>query len=546
MKRKIIASAAIISLVFVFTAMQASADFNVINSQTGFDSNNEVIATAEGEVRFNNVNELDVDNETEGETITGNNASDYNMGRGFVDTGFVFVVGTFLNNLNYNLLNYLHLFNSDFTAFNDLTGACSDNRAIAVLDENEIDIFNDNSLDLDNELFWVGSTGCNTSDFNIGEGMVYSGDAAVAFLTENSANGNLLEVYSGLNAVDFCAGNEATGFNSFNKAIAAAENEVDVYNKNDVDLDNDIFMALTTGGNSADFNIGRGRVFTGDAGAMVNVGNKNINKNLTRILLGAGHTALSAYNTLTGADSFNKSVAELENEVKVKNTNVADIDNDVESIVNTGGNSASYNLGCADILTGDALSTVVIENKNVNSNFTEVLAGAGNVELSAINLKTGFDSYNKAFVGMENEVKVRNENYADIDNDVENVANTGNNVADFNLAPTTIVTGGAQSQTVIQNQVNANYTSIASPNNVELNAANNLTGPGSSNSAVVSFENEINVSNTNCADIDNNVNNYTNTGNNSSSFNTGSGGVSTGGASVMIGIQNTANSNITE
>ncbi len=74
--------------------------------------------------------------------------------------------------------------------------------------------------------------------------------------------------------------------------------------------------------------------------------------------------------------------------------------------------------------------------------------------------------------------------------------------------------------------------------------SNDKTGANSSNNSSSNSSNETNLSNTNNAKIINNINVTSNTGANSSSYNTGGGSIISGNASVGINIANFINTNV--
>lgn len=74
-------------------------------------------------------------------------------------------------------------------------------------------------------------------------------------------------------------------------------------------------------------------------------------------------------------------------------------------------------------------------------------------------------------------------------------------------------------------------------------ALNSQTGAESTNKAIVSVENKTNIENQNNANIQNNICAVASTGNNSASYNTGNGSVSTGNAGINIDVENQVNQN---
>ncbi len=74
-------------------------------------------------------------------------------------------------------------------------------------------------------------------------------------------------------------------------------------------------------------------------------------------------------------------------------------------------------------------------------------------------------------------------------------------------------------------------------------ADNSNTGAGSDNEATVEIENDVTIVSNNEANINNNIDIWANTGNNSADKNTGDGSVSTGDITGSVSITNTGNEN---
>lgn len=139
------------------------------------------------------------------------------------------------------------------------------------------------------------------------------------------------------------------------------------------------------------------------------------------------------------------------------------------------------------------------------------------------------------------------QNTAIINNMVNNLANTGNNSAWFNTGGASgISTGVSNSNTVINNQANLNQIQSLGAVPVVPTTTVTVTGNGAgSNNNVNAGSNSLTViSQTNGASFTNVVTNSSNTGNNSTSFNTGgSTGITTGGVNSNVSVSNQANAN---
>jgi hypothetical protein len=185
-------------------------------------------------------------------------------------------------------------------------------------------------------------------------------------------------------------------------------------------------------------------------------------------------------NTDTGYNSYNRAELRDTTEIDVNNENDYDVNNDIDATVKTGYNTISgsnrgdghwfwdndrhcwswrdSDRGEASINTGDAKANISVENKG-NSNYTEVRSGAKS-GTTVVNDMTGAHSENRASAYIRNEIDVDNENRADVDNNIDVTASTGNNSVRFNTGDASITTGNADVSVSVKNDLNSNYTVI--------------------------------------------------------------------------------------
>ena len=159
--------------------------------------------------------------------------------------------------------------------------------------------------------------------------------------------------------------------------------------------------------------------------------------------------------------------------------------------------------------------------------------------------------------GSSSDINVQNQaqtlttqtNTADINNSVENNANTGGNIASDNSGGNvSIQTGDASINTQVINDVNSSVvdnSSCCNQNGINANISGN--GDGSTNSINFQNTNFNAVNSTNTAIITNSINSYVNTGNNSVNGNSGGGvSIKTGDANINILVRNIANMSIAD
>ena len=169
-------------------------------------------------------------------------------------------------------------------------------------------------------------------------------------------------------------------------------------------------------------------------------------------------------------------------------------------------------------------------------------------EATASNSNTGDDSNNDSETAVSNETEVGIDNEANIDNIVDGEAVTGENNSDKNTGNGSVDTGSAAITGDVEtsaNTVNIGalecLTECSVVNISDLEASNSNTGANSENSADSSISND----DTFGIDNDANFNNYfmfdSNSGDNSTSYNTGNGTTTTGDADIILTAINAAN-----
>jgi hypothetical protein len=352
---------------------------------------------------------------------------------------------------------------------------------------------------------------------------------------------------------DFYAINDTTGAESENEAEAELDHDTHICTNNSVSANNESKIVAESGDNEADENTGTGDVTSGDIGVkitdktqangvLVEISNDNSSEQTSPLNFSA-----IAMNDTTGADSENETGAEVDNNMRIKTSNTADLINDAYVKADTGDNSASENTANASIDTGTATATIAFENTlNMAVNTLTIDPGAGTIEV--YNQNTGHGSENEAETKVDNDINLWNMNQASVANDADVKLNTGKNEADENTGNVTVDTGQAQSNVNIINGGGSNNNSTAiniDLSALSLTAANATTGADSENEAEAKFENDISVGNKNSNLISNDVDVCNNTGENSASENTGTASLNTGNAISNVNIENQVNANQT-
>lgn len=168
-------------------------------------------------------------------------------------------------------------------------------------------------------------------------------------------------------------------------------------------------------------------------------------------------------------------------------------------------------------------------------------AQSTNIQISG----NGAFSDNTANVSTSNDVRVTQDNNANINNDVDVDANTGNNDANFNTGgDTTVRTGDANVDVSVTNVANKNVASVTNCCSQSTDVLISGNGAYSDNTVRLDSDNNVRLTQDNYARINNDVDVDANTGDNDAKFNTGGDvAIVTGDADVDVDLLTMVNAN---
>jgi len=247
-----------------------------------------------------------------------------------------------------------------------------------------------------------------------------------------------------------------------------------------------------------------------------------------------------------GSDSDSTVAVQQSNNTVVEQNNTANISNNVNVKSNTGDNKANDNTGGdVSIKTGDSEANVAVSN-TANSNQASV-SGCCPTDTSVKIAGNGTKSNNDATVKTANDVKVLQDNYANIDNDVDVDSETGDNEAEDNTwGDVAIETGDSDVTVTIANMANANWAAVTAGSNGGGTLGVEIVGNGSDsdNTVDVALGSTKLIDQDNDANISNSVEVDSETGDNDAEDNTGGEvSIDTGDASATVDVSNMANFN---
>lgn len=257
------------------------------------------------------------------------------------------------------------------------------------------------------------------------------------------------------------------GTGSTNTTTVASQQATVVDQSNSSTINNDVNSSSNSGGNTSSYNTGGGvSIETGSAKTQTTISNTT-NSNVANVdncNCGTGNTDLKISGN--GADTKNTIGAVLQNQTDLKQTNSADVNNDVNATSNTGENNANSNTGGGVVvMTGDATTKVDLMT-SANQNLAGLGGGQGNGSSASVLISgNGSGSKNLVNLGLTDYVKVSQNNSANVDNDVFAKSNSGKNSANYNtggglLSDVTIATGNATTDVSADTAVNFNQAEV--------------------------------------------------------------------------------------
>lgn len=157
----------------------------------------------------------------------------------------------------------------------------------------------------------------------------------------------------------------------------------------------------------------------------------------------------------------------------------------------------------------------------------------------------GSDSDNEVKFEYENEVKVDQQNWADVQNDIRIEANTGDNEAEDNTGgDVEISTGDSYTTVDVSNVLNSNAAQVETCCYDEVEAKVSGNGTGSDNEVELELESEVKVNQYNDAHVENEVKVESETGGNEAEDNTnGDVTIETGSTTSTVTVSTMANTN---
>lgn len=448
--------------------------------------------TCSGDIAVSNVNDADITTDTEATSSSGNNEIIGSGGDATIDTGDAASLGVETSQIN---TNTTQLESPGPSSSEGADQNVSETSPTPTGAPKNLDVSNTNDGDVANNVVVDSSTGNNIASENLGDATIESGDAlAIANLL------NLLNI--NITASDFevlCMNllgdkakeidlnalwEEIQNKNGAGFSQVSDENDLSlaVENNNDGNLENNVQVTASTGNNEEAQNGGDAKTNTGDAAAVANVTNV-VNTNIvgSKFLLGV----INIIDPGTGniilprPEKFEAQPASyVSGDLSgVENTNIASLDNNLQSLADSGSNGMGNNGKDESIRTGDASSlsnSISLVNMNVwdSSWFFLILNNLGgwtgrvlgwngqegNPEPGTSTFAAGGDSQSENIPedASQSPFAFQNFNNANVKNNIQTTASTGNNQIIGNTGSASLETGDARSAANLLNLVNLN------------------------------------------------------------------------------------------
>lgn len=398
-KKSIASAIAAGSLLFNAFATTAYATNSVTISGNGADSDNTVNLSSNRTNTVVQSNQATFTNSVSSSSNTGGNVADNNTGGDVViATGNSVQEVAIANRANENkaFINDCNCLSGGTDVKVSGNGAGSDNDA-NVANNNENNIFQDNSALFVNDVHTYGNTGKNYANNNTGspyggsDVLILTGNATSDVAIANAANRNWAHVggtgagQGGGSSVEI-SGNGADSYNSVNLANNRVNSLVQA---NDALFVNNVDQKLNTGKNYANNNTGgEVTIDTGAALAQTLIDNR-ANFNVAHLDCGCVTGGIDAKISGNGYESDSDINAALNDTDTAFQDNLGDFFNDVYGYTKSGYNGANNNTGPVGsdpaIFTGNAGSDTAVSNQaNMN-------VYGSSLSLGGLSLNFGWD-----------------------------------------------------------------------------------------------------------------------------------------------------------
>lgn len=226
----------------------------------------------------------------------------------------------------------------------------------------QVTVVQENEATVENNVEVESNTGDNVASGNNGNVSIETGNTVTEIDVNNEVNTSVTEVECCVS--DQILGISDNGESSENEISVVTNTTTNLTSNQTVNISNNISGSSNTGDNSAEDNVGEVLIETGDIHVEGSVGNSANSSSVSSSTGLGGEVSVKISNN--GASSTNSISLVFEDDDNAIVNNTAEIINNVDWNLNTGGNEASGNVGDVSFLTGDIFYEFAIYNDPLN------------------------------------------------------------------------------------------------------------------------------------------------------------------------------------
>lgn len=223
----------------------------------------------------------------------------------------------------------------------------------------------ENQAEVTNNVNIEANTGDNSASENSGETNIVTGDVISETVVQNTINTSAADIGCCDEPSETVVNISGNGESTNNEVNYTDTLTTTVTINQQAQINNIIKGMINTGNNTASGNLGNVTIETGNISGLVQLSNQ-VNNSQVTVTTGSNGEILIKVNQ-NGAGSQNTITLQLVNGTLVAVNNNANVNNEVDFDLNTGGNTAQDNLGDVWIKTGDIDFAVITENE-INDN----------------------------------------------------------------------------------------------------------------------------------------------------------------------------------
>lgn len=247
-------------------------------------------------------------------------------------------------------------------------------------------------------------------------------------------------------------------------------------------------------------------------------------------------------NGTTGPSSDNDNDWSINHDFDFDFDSFTDLSNDADVDANSGSNTFGHNTKIGDIILGDIMGRLNIENDPAMARwFSMDWNDPEDISVDLTNMLTGPNSDNDNDVRISRDFDFDYSSRSRISNDLDLDLNSGRNRISHNTVVGDVRGGDVSYDASIRNGSSGSIGDFNIPNmesSISADLTNHTTGPNSDNDNSLSIRSDADIDISSCLNIDNDIDVDANSGQNYVGNNTVVGDISTGDVELTLDIEN--------